>query len=807
MRQFCLRLGRSVSANSHTTRTATALLLMLVALLWSGMALAQGTPDPFGGDTEYRTAFAEDSPMGWLTPRIIIWVLAQLHLLFAAFVLAVPMFVVVIQFTGLVSKDEEQAKKYDSLAYEFTKLLTTAFSITSILGAVFTFCLIGLYPKLFGYLAEVFGPTMYLYSIMFFGESFSLYFYYYGWGKFRSKWAHLGIGVLLNVFGITLMLVANAWTTFMMAPAGLDEAGAVVDRSAAFFNYLLHPINIHRLIANLCFGGSIAAAYAAYKWLSTKDPEKRAHYDWMGYIGNFIAILFLLPLPFAGYYLGFEIYAFNQQLGIYMMGGVLSWLFVLQAVLIGALFFAANYYLWLGMDRIPGSERYRGWIKFLLGVVTLCVLVWATPKSLILTSAEIDSMGGTSHPILSLLGVMSAKNTAVNILILTTFLSFLLYRRGNKVPTVSWAKTGSIVQAAVFGIAAAVVVFIGVGGYLPELWLESTKRVAMSPYQVVAVLVCMAIVMPIDIAMLRGAKEVGAIRWGQVSRRSQYTLLFLAVSFTWLMALMGYVRSSLRQHWHVYEVMKDTSPEAYTPSIGYATIVVTVVVVLFFALVGFVVGISSLGSKEKIDPSTLEKPTVFERIGKAAVAIGFVVLCILGYNTMTATTTKPSDDALALAERTKNEQEALNSYGTVDANKGHYKVPIDRAMEMMVQKPGALEPAVVIKADLDEMSPMERGEYLFHKSVHACGACHSVDGSKKQAPTMLGRFGQPAELSDGTSVPFDDAYLVESINNPKVKLAKGYDPAKDAGAVEMPSFDGKLSSQEMSDLTAYLKSL
>ena len=82
--------------------------------------------------------------------------LAQLLLLFAAFVLAVPMFVVVIQFTGLISKDEEQAKKYDSLAYEFTKLLTTAFSITSILGAVFTFCLIGLYPRLFGYLAEVF---------------------------------------------------------------------------------------------------------------------------------------------------------------------------------------------------------------------------------------------------------------------------------------------------------------------------------------------------------------------------------------------------------------------------------------------------------------------------------------------------------------------------------------------------------------------------------------------------------------------------------------------------------------------------
>ena len=45
-------------------------------------------------------------------------------------------------------------------------------------------------------------------------------------------------------------------------------------------------------------------------------------------------------------------------------------------------------------------------------------------------------MGGTAHPILGFLGVMSAKNTAVNILILTTFMSFLLYRRTGKAPTV-----------------------------------------------------------------------------------------------------------------------------------------------------------------------------------------------------------------------------------------------------------------------------------------------------------------------------------------------------------------------------------
>ena len=39
---------------------------------------------------------------------------------------------------------------------------------------------------------------------------------------------------------------------------------------------------------------------------------------------------------------------------------------------------------------------------------------------------------------------------------------------------------------------------------------------------------------------------------------SQYVLIFIAVTFTWLMGLMGYVRSGLRQHWHVYGVMRDT---------------------------------------------------------------------------------------------------------------------------------------------------------------------------------------------------------------------------------------------------------
>jgi len=81
--------------------------------------------------------------------------------------------------------------------------------------------------------------------------------------------------------------------------------------------------------------------------------------------------------------------------------------------------------------------------------------------------------------------------------------------------------------------------------------------------------------------------------------RSQYVLIFLAVTFTWLMGLMGYLRSGLRQHWHVYGVIRDTSPGAYTPTLGYATKVVSVTVLLFFLLIGFIFWLSALAHREK----------------------------------------------------------------------------------------------------------------------------------------------------------------------------------------------------------------
>jgi hypothetical protein len=276
------------------------------------------------------------------------------------------------------------------------------------------------------------------------------------------------------------------------------------------------------------------------------------------------------------------------------MGGAFSWLFIIQAILIGMLFLSANYYLWMGMERIEGAERFRGLIKYLLISITICVLVWAIPHSMVASIEEARKMGGAHHPWLSVLGVMSAKNTAVNILILTTYISFLLYRRGNKEPTVSWAKAGNLIQFLIFAATVAFVVFLGVYGY----FVEAKVRIGLSIPQVLSVVFAMISVTVIDLLMFREARQ-RPIRWGKMPARAQYTLFFTAISFTWLMGLMGYARSGLRQHWHVYGVMKDTSVDAFTPTLGFASWVVSVIVLIFFVFIAFVFWLASLsGSKE-----------------------------------------------------------------------------------------------------------------------------------------------------------------------------------------------------------------
>jgi cytochrome c oxidase subunit 2 len=87
------------------------------------------------------------------------------------------------------------------------------------------------------------------------------------------------------------------------------------------------------------------------------------------------------------------------------------------------------------------------------------------------------------------------------------------------------------------------------------------------------------------------------------------------------------------------------------------------------------------------------------------------------------------------------------------------------------------------------------GKSLFEQL--GCPTCHRADG---RAPSLVGLFGTTVPLQSGATVTADESYLRESILNPRAKIVTGYQPI-------MPSFQGQINAEELTQLIAYIKSL
>ena len=96
-----------------------------------------------------------------------------------------------------------------------------------------------------------------------------------------------------------------------------------------------------------------------------------------------------------------------------------------------------------------------------------------------------------------------------------------------------------------------------------------------------------------------------------------------------------------------------------------------------------------------------------------------------------------------------------------------------------------------------DSNPAAAGEKLFTQL--ACVTCHLANGTGR-APSLNGVYGAKVLLADGSIVVADDAYIRESILQPKAKIVAGYQPV-------MPTFQGLVTEEQILNLTAYIKTL
>ncbi|MDA0739540.1 MAG: cytochrome ubiquinol oxidase subunit I [Nitrospirae bacterium] len=517
--------------------------------------------------------------------RILIWMVTQQHTYFGGFVLALPLFVLLLEFFARSRRDPEATKRYDDLARDILRVGVLSLSVTALLGSLMLIAFVTMYSGFMNYMGTTFKSLMPIYAVVFLGESFLLVLYYYSWDKMAQggrKWFHMSIGVLANAMGLLLLLMANAWASFMMAPSGVDESG----RFLGNIWHLLHsplwnPLNAHRFLADIMSGGAVVVAYAAYRFLRTRSVTERAYYDWVGYVFIVVMVCALLPMPFAGYWLMRAVFEFRQEMGVTMMGGLLTWLFVVQAITVGALFLGINYYIWQSLGRIRGGDRFDPYFKFIVGGLMMAFLVWFTPHTIAMSPSEMKAMGAAQHPVIGQFGVMSAKNGAINVMICLTGLSYLLYRRANRIITVPWATAGNIALGMLFVIGIVNIVWVAIYGF----YIPAHVRVGLSVPQGATTATVLILGLVLNQVMLRGSKLRGPVQWGNISVRGMVSLFVVAAMFTWVMGLMGYIRSAGRLGWHVKDLMADLSPWAFTPEITFAAKMVTINMLLFWASV------------------------------------------------------------------------------------------------------------------------------------------------------------------------------------------------------------------------------
>jgi mono/diheme cytochrome c family protein len=151
------------------------------------------------------------------------------------------------------------------------------------------------------------------------------------------------------------------------------------------------------------------------------------------------------------------------------------------------------------------------------------------------------------------------------------------------------------------------------------------------------------------------------------------------------------------------------------------------------------------------------------------------------------------------------------TYEWVDRSQGVARIPIERAIDILVEKGlpwGKVkeEPAPVLEAGTaNEGKPaatpapdpamVQIGQALF--TMYRCAGCH-VEGS--QFPPLEGKYGKRVNVEGGDPVLFDDAYIRESIYVPNAKIAAGY-------RAVMPAYKDRITEDEVKQMILYIRSL
>ncbi len=279
--------------------------------------------------------------------------------------------------------------RFKRLARSITLFNVIVFSSGATLAAGALVLFFAFVPELSALLFHIYFWPLFIEALLFFGEVFFLYTYWFSWDKISNR-SHqiLGYGYGIDVFLQVLMI--------NMVAAGMLTPGASLNFANVnyltmswdtlwswWFNPSTWGLTIHRFVAAFSVFGFILAMLAMFHHKAREDEASKKYWDWVGYQGITFGLVGLLLQPLFGVIYINNIYYYNNPAFQMIMHSGRAWEMLLMVTLFSALFLVVFvYYMDRRRDLLNKKEnsRYKNMFNAFLLISVIATFFLVQPS-------------------------------------------------------------------------------------------------------------------------------------------------------------------------------------------------------------------------------------------------------------------------------------------------------------------------------------------------------------------------------------------------------------------------------------------
>ncbi len=269
--------------------------------------------------------------------QLVIGIIFESHILIAAALTGLVFITVVTETVYYFTGD----KRWDRFSHGIAKTQVIFFAPGSFIAIMAVLTLMMLWPAFWTTIFRITFWPFVMEALSFVLWILYLYTWYYTWEPLRNYRAlHLSLGYLLMFAAWGQQFMVDIVASYMLTPTEPNSLQSII------FNPTDIVLDFHRVVGNISYAGFLIGGFASWRFLRARSLQDKAYWDFVGGLGLLFGIGLMMMQPFIGWQYA-ALIRYNSPNAFYriMGGGERSFLFLIQVILLTALFFFSAVYI------------------------------------------------------------------------------------------------------------------------------------------------------------------------------------------------------------------------------------------------------------------------------------------------------------------------------------------------------------------------------------------------------------------------------------------------------------------------------